>query len=68
MPLKASWTKANSPLQARAQVDLGRRAFLHVEVSRTTVYTYNRLYYTYLGAGISYRFQTSNGLREALRK
>jgi hypothetical protein len=55
-------------LTARTQLALGMRASLHAEASRITVYTYNRLYYTYLGAGISYRLPTSSGLREALKK
>jgi hypothetical protein len=55
-------------LNARLQLDLGKRAALHAEASKMTVYTSNRLYYTYLGAGVSYRFSTNNRIREALLK
>lgn len=55
-------------LQARTQLAMGNRVYLHVEASRMTVYTYNRLYYTYLGAGLSYRIRNSKSIQEALRK
>lgn len=55
-------------INTRAQIGLGRRAFLHVEASRMTVYTYNRLYYTYIGAGISYRLATGSRFQEVLKK
>ncbi len=55
-------------LQATARLALGERASLHLEASRMTVYTYNRLYYTYLGAGLSYRVRTSGRIQEALRQ
>ncbi len=55
-------------VQARAQIALGNKAFVHLEASRITVYTYNRLYYTYIGAGFAYRLSTGRGLQEALRR
>jgi multidrug efflux pump subunit AcrB len=55
-------------IQARGQIALGSKASVHVEASRMTVYTYNRLYYTYLGAGVSYRMQSGARQQEALRQ
>jgi hypothetical protein len=55
-------------LKTRAQLALGDRASMHIEASRMTVYTYNRLYYTYVGAGISYRFANGSRFQEVLKK
>jgi hypothetical protein len=55
-------------LHARAQLFVGSKAAVHVEASRMTVYTYNRLYYNYVGGGVSYRMRTSKAVQGALRK
>jgi hypothetical protein len=54
--------------QARAQIELASNVHLNLEASRMTVYTYNRLYFNYLGGGVSYRLQIGDRLQEALRK
>ena len=55
-------------LLGRARLGLGENYAIHVEASRMTVYTYNRLYYNYLGAGVSYRLGTGKKFHEALRQ
>lgn len=47
-------------------LNLTRNFGIFGEVSRTTVYTYYRLYYNYIGAGVSLRFNTRSAFQEAL--
>lgn len=47
------------------KLNLNRSIGVFGEVSRTTVYTYYRLYYNYIGAGISLRFNTGAAFQEA---
>lgn len=47
-------------------VNVTRSVGVFAEASRTTVYTYYRLYYNYIGVGASLRFNTGSKFREAL--
>ncbi len=48
------------------KLNLNRSLGIFGEVSRTTVYTYYRLYYNYIGAGVSLRFNTGSAFQGAL--
>lgn len=48
------------------KLNLNRSLGIFGEVSRTTVYTYYRLYYNYIGAGVSLRFNTGSAFQGTL--
>lgn len=52
---------------AGAEIDLTKRVALSAGVSRTTVFTHNRLYFNYAKAGLVFRIPTGEAFQRVLR-